>query len=53
MISLERTDILHKSYIAKGHQSLSEPAMFTMKASVLFYEPLTTSFIRLRRDHTV
>jgi hypothetical protein len=27
--------------------------VFTMKASVLFYEPLTTGFICLWLDHTV
>jgi len=42
---------LHKPYIARGHLLLSEPVVFTMKASVLFYEPLTTSSHGLKDDY--
>jgi hypothetical protein len=51
VISLERTDTLHKSYIERGLHPSSEPVVFTIKASVLFYEPLYTSSHGLKDDY--
>ncbi|MFC1813168.1 hypothetical protein ACFL03_10815, partial [Thermodesulfobacteriota bacterium] len=46
----ERTDTLHKSTIARDHHSFSESVVFTMKASVLSYDPLYTSSHDLKND---